>query len=151
MASLSFFLNPVSPFQIIYKRVNCCLFCLWRIPDVLLEKWKWSCSVLADSLQPCGLQPTRLLHPWDFPGKNTGAGCHFLLQGIFPNQVSRTAGRCFSFWATREATWPCIARSCAKKSLSYKVIFQGIICLRHYYSHFIILIIVLIFFFKTTD
>ena len=24
--------------------------------------------------------------PWDFPGKNTGAGCHFLLQGIFPNQ-----------------------------------------------------------------
>ena len=26
------------------------------------------------------LQPTRLLHPWDFPGKNTGVGCHFLLQ-----------------------------------------------------------------------
>ena len=29
------------------------------------------------------LQPTRLLCPWDFPGKNSGAGCHFLLQGIF--------------------------------------------------------------------
>ena len=28
----------------------------------------------------------RLLHPWDFPGKNTGAGCHFLLQGIFLTQ-----------------------------------------------------------------
>ena len=26
------------------------------------------------------------LHPWDFPGKNTGVGCHFLLQEIFPNQ-----------------------------------------------------------------
>ena len=29
------------------------------------------------------LQPARLLCPWDFPGKNTGVGCHFLLQGIF--------------------------------------------------------------------
>ena len=38
------------------------------------------------SLQPCGLEPTRLLHPWDSPGKNTGVGCHFLLQGIFPTQ-----------------------------------------------------------------
>ena len=28
----------------------------------------------------------RLLHPWDFPGKSTGVGCHFLLQGIFPTQ-----------------------------------------------------------------
>ena len=30
--------------------------------------------------------PTRLLCPWDFPGKNTGMGCHFLLQGIFSSQ-----------------------------------------------------------------
>ena len=29
--------------------------------------------------QPHGLQPTRLLHPWDFPGKSTGVGCHCLL------------------------------------------------------------------------
>ena len=36
-------------------------------------------SVVSDSLRPHGLQPTRLLHPWDFPGKNTGVGCHFLL------------------------------------------------------------------------
>ena len=35
-----------------------------------------------------GLQPTRLLCPWDFPGKNTGAGCHFLLQGICLTQGS---------------------------------------------------------------
>ena len=41
-----------------------------------------------DSLQPQGLQPTRLLHPWDFPGKSTGVRCHFLLQGIFLNQGS---------------------------------------------------------------
>ena len=30
--------------------------------------------------------PIRLLHPWDSPGRNTGVGCHFLLQGIFPTQ-----------------------------------------------------------------
>ena len=44
------------------------------------EKWKWSCSVMSDSYRPHGLQPTRLLHPWDFPGKSTGVGCHCLLQ-----------------------------------------------------------------------
>ena len=37
-------------------------------------------------LQPLGLQPTRLLCSWDFPGKNTRVGCHFLLQGIFQTQ-----------------------------------------------------------------
>ena len=31
---------------------------------------------------------TRFLSPWDFPGKGTGVGCHFLLQGIFPTQGS---------------------------------------------------------------
>ena len=44
------------------------------------EKWKWSRSVLPYSSRPHGLQPTRLLHPWDFPGKSTGVGCHCLLQ-----------------------------------------------------------------------
>ena len=47
---------------------------------------KWSRSVVSDSLQPHGLKPTRLLRPWDFPGKNTGVGCHFLLQDIFLTQ-----------------------------------------------------------------
>ena len=41
---------------------------------------------MSDSLQPHGLKPTGLLHPWDFPGKNTGVGCHFLLQGNFLTQ-----------------------------------------------------------------
>ena len=43
------------------------------------EKWKWSHSVVSDSSRPHGLQPTRLLRPWDFPGKSTGVGCHRLL------------------------------------------------------------------------
>ena len=47
-------------------------------------KWlKWSCSVVSDSLLPHGLY---LTSPWNFPGKSTVVGCHFLLQGIFPTQ-----------------------------------------------------------------
>ena len=44
------------------------------------------CSVVSDSLQLHGLWPSRLLCPWDSPGKNTGVGCYSLLQGIFPTQ-----------------------------------------------------------------
>jgi len=43
------------------------------------EKWKWSRSGLSDSQRPHGLKLTRLLHPWDFPGKSTGVGCHCLI------------------------------------------------------------------------
>ena len=43
------------------------------------------CSVVSDSLRPCGLQ-SKLLCPRGSPGENTGVGCHFLLQGIFSNQ-----------------------------------------------------------------
>ena len=46
-----------------------------------------SCSVVFSSWWLYGLQPARLLSLWDFPGKNMGACCHFLLQGIF--RVSR--------------------------------------------------------------
>ena len=50
------------------------------------------CSLVAKLrptlLQPHGLQSTRLLHPRDFPGNNTGVGFHFLLQGIFLTQGS---------------------------------------------------------------
>ena len=40
--------------------------------------WKWSRSVVSDPQWPHGLQPSRLLHPWDFPGRSTGVGCHCL-------------------------------------------------------------------------
>ena len=46
--------------------------------------WKWKVKVKslsrADSSRPQGLQPTRPLRPWDFPGKSTGVGCHCLLR-----------------------------------------------------------------------
>ena len=44
-----------------------------------------SCLTLCD---PTNCKPTRLPHPWNFPGKSTGVDCHFLLQGIFPTQGS---------------------------------------------------------------
>ena len=40
----------------------------------------WVTSVVSDSVWPHRQQPARLLCPWDSPGKNTGVGCHFLLQ-----------------------------------------------------------------------
>ena len=50
---------------------------------LLFSRW-----VVSDSLQPHELHHARLLCPWDFPGKNTGVGCPFLLQGIFLPQGS---------------------------------------------------------------
>ena len=49
----------------------------------------------AGLLRPFGLWPTMLLCPWDFPGKNTGVGCHFLPLGIFPTQGSNPDLLCF--------------------------------------------------------
>ena len=43
---------------------------------------------MSDSWKAHGLQPARLLCPWDSSDKNTGVGCHFLFQGIFPTQAS---------------------------------------------------------------
>ena len=47
--------------------------------SMMFSSVQFSCSVVSDSLRPHGLQPTRLLRPWDFPGQSTGVGCHCLL------------------------------------------------------------------------
>ena len=63
-----------------------------KLPILKLLKlacwWWFSHSVVSALLGPHGLSPARLLCPWDFPGKNTEAGSHSLLQGIFPTQGS---------------------------------------------------------------
>ena len=65
---------------------------------------------------PRGLSPTRLLCPWDFPGKNTRVGCHFFLQGIFPTQGWNSCLLLPSFGSppdvvsvltTGDSTWTC--------------------------------------------
>ena len=63
----------------------------------VIQKFKFLtlCYMMIIQLLSCvrllrlhGLQPSRLLCPWDFPGKNTGVGCHLLFQGIFLIQDS---------------------------------------------------------------
>ena len=51
-------------------------------------------SVVSDSVWPHRRQPTRLPHPWDSPGKNTGVGCHFLLQCMKVKGESEIAQSC---------------------------------------------------------
>ena len=56
---------------------SCCCCCCCQVA-----------SVVSDSVRPHRLQPTRLPHPWDSPGKNTGVGCHFLLQCVKVKSLS---------------------------------------------------------------
>ena len=74
-----------------------------------------SCLTLCD---PHGLYPARLLCPLDFPGKNTGVGWHFLLQGTFPTRdrtcISCIGRRSLYHWATREALTGLRAAAAAK-------------------------------------
>ena len=50
--------------------------------------WWLSCLVVSNSCGPMDCSPPKLLCPWDFRGRNTGVGSHFLLQGIFLAQKS---------------------------------------------------------------
>ena len=63
----------------------------------------WSKKPGKDQVGVLGSQEnTRLIYPWDFPGKNTGAGGHALLQGIFPTQ-GRSPGLASGFFITSPA------------------------------------------------
>ena len=53
-------------------------------------------SVVSDSVRPHRRQPTRLPRSWDSPGKNTGVGCHFLLQCIKVKRESEVAQSCLT-------------------------------------------------------
>ena len=56
----------------------------------------WITLVVSDSVRPHRQQPTRLPRPWDSPGKNTGVGCHFLLQCIKVKSESEVAQSCLT-------------------------------------------------------
>ena len=56
----------------------------------------WVTSVVSDYVRPHRRQPTRLPWPWDSPGKNTGAGCHFLLQCMKVKSESEVAQSCLT-------------------------------------------------------
>ena len=71
---------------------------------------------MSDSVRPHRWQPTRLPHPWDSPGKNTGVGCHFLLQ-------------CMKVISEREVAQSCLTLSdpmdCSLLGSSVRRIFQA--------------------------
>ena len=81
------------------------------------EKWKWSPSVVSDPPRPHGLQPTKLLRPWDFPGKSTGVGCRCIYTIIYKidNQEGPTAWQrelytlfCTNYKRNDESTCVCL-------------------------------------------
>ena len=85
------------------SHITCRFFMVWATREAVCV---FSWLVMPDSLQPHGLQPIRLLYPWDFPGKDTGVVCHFLLWGILSTHWSNPLNlhcRFFTNWATRES------------------------------------------------
>ena len=93
---------------------------------------------MSDSVRPHRQQPTRLPRPWDSPGKNTGVGCHLLLQGMKVKSESEVAQSCptlsdpmdcslpgfsvYGIFQARVLEWVAIAFSVSKTS--------------HYHKHF---------------
>ena len=61
---------------------------------------------MSHSVQPHGLQPTRLLRPWDSPGKNTGVGCHFLLQCMKMESESEVTQSCLTLSGPMDCSIP---------------------------------------------
>ena len=61
---------------------------------------------MSDSVQPHRRQPTRLPRPWDSPGKNTGVGCHFLLQCMKVKSESEVAQSCLTLSDPRDCSPP---------------------------------------------
>ena len=73
-------------------------------------------SVVSSSVRPQRLQPTRLPHPWDSPGKNTGVGCHFLLQCMKVQSEREVAQLCPTL---------CDPMDCSLPGYSVHAIFQA--------------------------
>ena len=82
---------------------------------------------MSDSVRPHSWQPTRLPHPWDSPGKNTGVGCHFLLQGLILteglNQGLLHCRKIFYCLSHRETLH---IQECSSVQFSHSVVFDSL-------------------------
>ena len=74
---------------------SCCCCCFCQVA-----------SVVSDSVRPHRRQPTRLPCPWDFPGKNTGVGCHFLFQCMKVKRESKVTQSCLTFSDPMDCSLP---------------------------------------------
>ena len=73
-------------------------------------------SVVSDSVRPHRRPPTRLRRPWDSPGKNTGVGCHFLLQCMKMKSESEVVQSCLTL---------CDPMDCSPPGSSIRGVFQA--------------------------
>ena len=80
---------------------------------------------MSDSVRPHRRQPTRLPHPWDSPGKNTGVGCHFLLQCMKVKSESEVAQSS----PTRATPWTAAHQAPPSMGFSRQEYWSGCHCL----------------------
>ena len=81
---LTICMRVFSGFSVLFRWSICLSLCHCCVCMCVLATQ--SCLTFCDLMD--GMEPTRLLYPWDSSGKDTGLGCHSLLQGIFPTQGS---------------------------------------------------------------
>ena len=86
-------------------------------------------SVMSNSVRPHRRQPTRLPRPWDSPGKNTGVGCHFLLQCMKVKGESEVAQSCPTLSDPMDCSLP---GSSVHGSFQARVLEWGAIAYCHY-------------------
>ena len=84
---------------------------------------------MPDSVRPHRRQPTRLPRPWDSPGKNTGVGCHFLLQCTKVKSESEVAQSCL----TLATPWTATHQAPPSMGFSRQEYWSGVHCLLHIY------------------
>src|SRR5574338_987429 len=86
---------------------------------------------MSDSVRPHRWQPTRLPRPWDSPGKNTGVGCHFLLQCMKVKCESEVAQSCPTLSDPRDCSLP---GTSVHEIFQARVLEWGAIAFSHIYS-----------------
>ena len=86
------------------------MICTHKVLKMLPENYCcyccWVASVVSDSVWPHRRQPTRLPHPWDSLDKNTGVGCHFLLQCMKVKCESKVAQLCLTLSDPMDCSLP---------------------------------------------
>ena len=104
---------------------------------------------MSDSVRPHRWQPTRLPHPWDSQGKNSGVGCHFLLQSRKVKSESEVAQSCptlsdpmdcslpgssvHGIFQARVLEWGAIAFSIKRHRLYHNSLYECLIHLKDYH------------------
>ncbi|KAB0380060.1 hypothetical protein FD755_007844, partial [Muntiacus reevesi] len=109
---MSLLFNMLSRLVIAFLPKSKCLLISWlHSPSAIIPEWSSVASVVSDSVRPHRRQPTRLPCPWDSPGKNTGVGCHFLLQCIKVKSESEVAQSGPTLSDSLDCSLPCFSSS----------------------------------------